>query len=258
MRIRTIKPEFWQSESMSRVSRPARFLFVGLWSLADDTGKTRAASRFLASALFPYDEDAPSLVDSWLVELEREKAIVRYSVEGSHYIQIPKWFDHQKIDRPSKSKFPDAPDTREGSRMLDEASRKIALDQGSGNREQGVEQNARAREDSVGREAKRTLPPILDAIGKPFRDSLESWFVDLAERFGKAPTNAQCDSHLRRLTAIAEAGSDPIAAIENGIARRLREPDLPLTGKGARAGPPQPETIPENVRIALANRKPAA
>jgi len=234
--------------------------------MADDSGKTRAASRFLASSLFPYDGDAPSLVDGWLVELEREKAIIRYVVDGSHYIEIPKWLDHQKIDRPSKSKFPDSPDTREASRVLDEdsrvldeASRKKVLDQGTGNREQGGEQNARPREDSISREADRTLPPILESLGKPFRDSWERWIVDLAERFGKSPTFAQTDIHLRKLAAIEASGHSPIDAIENGIARRLREPDLPLNGKGQQTGKPAaPETIPENVRIAIANRKTAA
>ena len=47
-RIRTIKPEFPQSESMGRVSRDARLLFVQLWCICDDHGRTRAASRMLA------------------------------------------------------------------------------------------------------------------------------------------------------------------------------------------------------------------
>jgi hypothetical protein len=137
MRIRTIKPEFWQSESMSRVSREARLLFVGLWSMADDSGKTRAASRMLASTLFPYDDEVPNLISGWLDELEKEKAIRRYEVDGSHYLIIPKWAEHQKIDKPSKSKLPDFV---EGSRVLAESSRKIALDQGSGIRDQGKDQ----------------------------------------------------------------------------------------------------------------------
>jgi hypothetical protein len=57
-RIRTIKPEFPQSESMGRISRDARLLFVQLWCICDDHGRTRAASRMLASLLFPYDDDA--------------------------------------------------------------------------------------------------------------------------------------------------------------------------------------------------------
>lgn len=114
-RIRTIKPELPQSESMGRVSRDARLLFILLWTLCDDAGRTRAASRMLASLLYPYDDDAPGLIDAWLVELEEEGCILRYSVEGSAYLQVCKWLIHQKIDRPSASKIP-AP--AESSRVL--------------------------------------------------------------------------------------------------------------------------------------------
>ena len=105
-RIRTIKPEFPQSESMGRVSRDARLLFVLLWTLCDDEGRTRAASRMLASLLYPYDADAPELIEGWIAELEREKCVVRYRIEDQTYLQVSKWLIHQKIDKPSKSRIP--------------------------------------------------------------------------------------------------------------------------------------------------------
>src|SRR5688572_17645353 len=100
-RIRTIKPEFPQSESMGRVSREARLLFAMLWTIADDEGRLRGASRLLASLLYPYDDDAPALMDGWLEELEGVDCIRRYEVGGTRYVEITKWLDHQKIDRPS-------------------------------------------------------------------------------------------------------------------------------------------------------------
>lgn len=114
-RIRTIKPEFPQSESMGRVSRDARLLFVLLWTVADDSGRARASSRLLASLLYPYDDDAPRLIDGWLEELEAEECVVRYEHEGSTYLQVCKWLNHQKIDKPTPSRLP-SPD--EGSRIL--------------------------------------------------------------------------------------------------------------------------------------------
>lgn len=109
-RIRTIKPEFPQSESMGRVSRDARLLFVMLWPICDDHGRTRAASRMLASLLFPYDDDAPSLIDGWLAELEREDCIRRYEANGSTFLVVRNWLNHQKIDKPSKPQFPEPPE----------------------------------------------------------------------------------------------------------------------------------------------------
>lgn len=108
-RIRSIKPEFPQSESMGRVSRDARLLFVMLWPICDDHGRTRAASRMLASTLFPYDDDAKDLIDLWLDELEREGCIRRYEVAGSQYLEIHNWLKHQRIDKPSKPQFPEPP-----------------------------------------------------------------------------------------------------------------------------------------------------
>jgi hypothetical protein len=121
-RIRSIKPEFPQSESMGRVSRDARLLFVMLWPICDDHGRTRAASRMLASLLFPYDADAPALMDGWLAELEREGCIRRYVVDGSTYLEVCNWLKHQKIDKPSKPQFPEFSGTlaspREDSRTF--------------------------------------------------------------------------------------------------------------------------------------------
>ena len=156
MRIRSIKPEFWQSESLSRVSREARLLFIGLFSACDDSGKTRAASRFLASLLFPYDEDAPKAIEGWLAELEHEGCIRRYVVEGNTYLEIPKWRNHQKIDKPSASKLPDFV---QGSRSLAESSRTVVV--GSGIRDQGAG-NIIAPGEPVAKERPRDL--IFEAL----------------------------------------------------------------------------------------------
>jgi hypothetical protein len=105
-RIRTIKPDFTQSESVGRLTRDARLLFIQIWTIADDGGRCRGNSRFLASSLFPYDKDAVDLIEGWLRELEKEGMIRRYVVNGSCYLDIPKWSDHQRIDKPRKSILP--------------------------------------------------------------------------------------------------------------------------------------------------------
>jgi hypothetical protein len=122
-RIRTIKPEFPQSETIGAMSRDARLLFVQLWTIVDDAGRARAASRMLASLLYPYDDDARELIGPWLDELEQAGAIRRYEVDGSTYLEVVKWLEHQKIDRPSPSRLPEyrepAPKPREESRASD-------------------------------------------------------------------------------------------------------------------------------------------
>lgn len=130
-RIRSIKPEIVQSQSLACVSREARLTFVLLITQADDEGRLGGRPRMLASLLFPGDEDVPELIDGWLAELEAVECIRRYRVGPADYIELPKWSAHQRIDHPSPSKLPRFV---EGSRGTDEASRKIApdLDQGSG------------------------------------------------------------------------------------------------------------------------------
>jgi len=129
-RIRTIKPEFQNSQSMGRVSRDARLLFIELWPQCDDAGRIRANSRMLASVLFPYDADAQSLIDGWLSELEKENCVIRYRVDQDEYLQVCHW-EHQKIDHPQPSKLPAHPgkktkktklSPREGSRSVENIS----------------------------------------------------------------------------------------------------------------------------------------
>lgn len=122
-RIRTIKPEFPESESVGALSRDARLLFVLLWTFVDDSGRARASSRLLASRLYPYDDDAFDLIEGWLAELESHGHVRLYEVNGNKYLDIPNWLKHQKIDRPTASRLPSfdeaSTNTREPSRALD-------------------------------------------------------------------------------------------------------------------------------------------
>jgi hypothetical protein len=129
---------------MGRVSREARLCFILLWTIADDSGRLRGNSRMLASLLFPYDLDAGKKIDGWLDELESEKCIFRYQSEAKDsYLAILNWNQHQKIDKPSKSKIPEPP-----SRTLDnirEDSRGFAEDPRTfvgGSKDQGEDQGS--------------------------------------------------------------------------------------------------------------------
>lgn len=171
-RIRTIKPEFPQSESMGRISRDARLLFVELWTICDDSGRTRAASRMLASLLFPYDDDAPSLIDGWLDELESVGCVARYTADGASYLQVCNWLSHQKIDKPSQSKIP-AFD--ESSRKLSKPREHSSLDQGSRIKDQGREATecASADADLLGDSKGATETPKSTAV------EIDTWLATL-------------------------------------------------------------------------------
>ena len=161
MRIRSIKPEFWESESLGRVSREARLLFIGLFSCCDDHGRARASSRLLASRLYPYDDDAFKRLPGWISELEKQGCIRLYQVDGESYLEIPKWLNHQKIDKPSASKLPPFDSIREDSRGFEKDSL------GTGNREveQGEEQGTGNRQGLVASAPRSSFAP-------PSRDEL--------------------------------------------------------------------------------------
>jgi len=106
-RIRTIKPEFPQSESVGRLSRDARLLFILLWTIVDDKGRARAAPKLVAGQLYPFDDDARDLIEEWMSELETSLMIRRYEVDGTCYLDIPKFLEHQLINRPSESRLPE-------------------------------------------------------------------------------------------------------------------------------------------------------
>jgi hypothetical protein len=159
MRIRSIKPEFWESESLGRVSREARLLFIGLFSCCDDVGRARASSRLLASRLFPYDDDAFKRLPGWMAELEKQGCIRIYVVDGESYLDLPKWANHQKIDKPSASKLPSFDDVREDSREFENNS----LGTGNGNREEEQEEDSADKPPSV-RFQHPTVNPDLEAF----------------------------------------------------------------------------------------------
>lgn len=163
-RIRTIKPEFPQSESMGRVSREARLMFIMLWTICDDEGRGRGNSRMLASLLFPYDIDAPELIDVWMAELEREGCVARFVGEdGAAYYASLNWKKHQRIDKPGKSRIPEPPldIIREASKKAREASRSPRehswLDQRKGS-EEGIEDQRNSVGKPTGAEAPSKSP----------------------------------------------------------------------------------------------------
>ena len=125
-RIRSIKPEFWGSESITNLSREARLVYIGLWCFADDEGRFRAQIGVLAGQLFPEDDDGREVVERALAELTgaltedslrtQSRPMVELYVgpDGHHYGQIVAWAKHQRINRPTPSSLP-GPEDR-GSR----------------------------------------------------------------------------------------------------------------------------------------------
>ncbi len=109
-RIRSIKPTRWDSESLGRCTVLARLTFVGMISLADDSGRGRAGVRYLLGRIHTYAGDvAEDALVSALAELRREGCAVFYEVDAIDYYFLPGWKANQLINRPSPSVLPPPP-----------------------------------------------------------------------------------------------------------------------------------------------------
>lgn len=111
MRIRSIKPEFWTSEDISRLGYFDRLLFIALWSYVDDNGVGVDRVPLIIGDLFPEDmsrdpRDTLARVSEGLEALAEAGLIVRYEADGKRYLCVSTWRKHQRIDKPNVPRYP--------------------------------------------------------------------------------------------------------------------------------------------------------
>lgn len=103
-RIRTIKPEFWQNESLADLEPMTRLLAIGLLNHADDEGYFKASPALIRAAVFPYDDSANIL--GMLQELSGAGYLALSTGEdGRQYGWIINFLKHQRVDKPKKSEI---------------------------------------------------------------------------------------------------------------------------------------------------------
>ena len=117
-RIRTVKPEFFTSESVLSVTPLARLFFIGLWCEADREGRLKWKPKTLKFRYLPGDSVN---IEKLCAELESEGMIITYSIDDIDYCEIPGFKTHQVINnRERESEIPsrdnDASTTRESGR----------------------------------------------------------------------------------------------------------------------------------------------
>lgn len=107
-RIRSLKPDAFKSESLSRVPRGTRWTFAGLWTYVDDAGRGKDNARLIWAALYPLDPEIEvDDVEHDLTLLVRIGAVIRYVADGARYLAIPAFDKHQAAAyRRSESHLP--------------------------------------------------------------------------------------------------------------------------------------------------------
>lgn len=137
MRIRTVKPTFWKSETMASVSKESRLLAVALLNYADDDGYFMANEALIRGECFPFDADSKS-IRRGLQELSAIGYIALGTAsDGQKIGRVVTFEEHQRIDKASPSKIKTKTITWENSasppRVLQESS-PPEVEVGSGSR----------------------------------------------------------------------------------------------------------------------------
>jgi hypothetical protein len=111
MRIRTIKPEFFNHEAIYELEEetglPLRLAFIGLWCAVDREGRFKWQPRRLGVQIMPYDKvDFSRVLDA----LTTRGFVVRYTSDDGEFGYIPSFPKHQVInnrEKPSELPNPD-------------------------------------------------------------------------------------------------------------------------------------------------------
>lgn len=104
-RKRMIDPEYWLDEELATVSPHARLLYIGLWSICDDNYATLPnRPDWIKVQVFPYESVSTPLL---LGELSGIGKILLFEVDGKEYWYIKNFFKFQRVEKPSKPKYPE-------------------------------------------------------------------------------------------------------------------------------------------------------
>lgn len=136
-RIRTVKPEMFESESLAECSVTAMLTFVGLLTQADDSGRHRDHPAIIAGRLWALrPEHTATHVAHDLEELASAGLVCRYTgCDGRTWLHIVKWEQHQKINKPTASRLPRC-SVHEGARLCGKCQK--APCPGTGHRDTGT------------------------------------------------------------------------------------------------------------------------
>ena len=110
-RNRMIKPEFWDDEKLSKISRDARLTYIGLWNFSDDYGVVKGNVSWLKNHIFPYEDSlSTQKFAQLLTELSSGLWILPFDHNNETYFYIKNFLKHQTINRPSQQRNPEPPD----------------------------------------------------------------------------------------------------------------------------------------------------
>jgi hypothetical protein len=112
-KTRMLKHDLRTSEKVATWPIEIRYFWALLWGYVDDHGKGKDNPLLVKADCFPLDPQITAdIVDGWLWRLTEAQVIARYIANGTDYLQVVNWSEHQKPPHPTKDILPgfDHPD----------------------------------------------------------------------------------------------------------------------------------------------------
>jgi hypothetical protein len=111
-RKRMLDPGVWEDEGFLELSLPAKLLFLGLISHADDEGRGLASPKSLKAKILPGENLSIDEIERLKGEIRAHLNVTFYSdsATGREYYALRRWGDYQYIQKKSGSKLPVPPE----------------------------------------------------------------------------------------------------------------------------------------------------
>lgn len=224
-RIRTVKPAFFRSLTITSLAVTTRMTFIGLWTYADDEGRGVDDARLVKSELWPLDDkQTVKRVESDLVALAKAGLIRRYESGTRNYFVISSWHEHQKISKPQDSSFPCPPPFRERSGNDPGTDQELSSQEGKG-REGKQEGNRRAATSVTALALPDSARPrnhLFDALAHEWgckTDGDQKWIL----------TKAEGQKIRAAASQLSEIGAEPDEVPRKADAYRRKHPSWEFT-----------------------------
>jgi hypothetical protein len=206
-RIRSIKPEFWDSPSTASASVRVRLLFIAMWNWADDHGRGTANASQVLSFAFPNDAELPSLVAEApriYTEIRGSFGVVFYEADGRRFYAIPSWNDHQKNERKAASKYPPPPEGITADQAPDWAS--VAEMRGTSAQTHGASGTGTGEQGNRGTGESTSRPPLQTELTTPAPRPPRKTGTDIVLDNVRA-LNTQTSRHAEAAAIVTEFGA---------------------------------------------------
>lgn len=107
-RIRSVHFAICEDETLATITAEAERTFVRLWTHLDDEGRCLDNPRLIRAAIYPLHDVSDADVDDDLAELASAGLVIRYEVDGKHYLSAKpaSWAEWQKPRHKYPSKHP--------------------------------------------------------------------------------------------------------------------------------------------------------